>query len=188
MENSYAHNDVCNHYTHEKIKKIKSQVKKNMTSAMNEIRMIQDPVTLFQKMKFGEIGFNPMDSCPENLIEQINQSFTILMSLYAAEKYFPEAASFQFAFAFSSGRDMIVYNREGKTIAEVEIFTAVDASNNQKLRRDVNRLRDACIAAECRRVVCYSARSECRLRYKPEDKTVEVQFCPLNVFIEWINK
>ena len=175
-------------YTHERIQLLKQNVKESMKLAFDKIHKIQDPVTLFQQMKFCKLGFAP-DRSSENIIEQINQSFTILMSCYAAEKYFPKTSYFSFAFAQSSGRDMIVYDHtQKKIIAEVEIFTAVVADNNQKLRRDVNRLRDAKIADGCRRMVCYSAQHEHKLKSVPGDMEVEVKFSPLDDFVKWIRE
>ena len=188
---SYTTSDVFpnyGRYTHEKLRLLKREVKKNMALAMAEIQKIQDPVTLFREMKFGELGFAPLGSYPENIVEQLNQSFTILMSCCAAEKYFPEAAGFEFAFASAGGRDMIAYDRNGEVIAEAEIFTAVEANNNRKLRRDVDRLCKAEIAAGVRRMICYSARHEYVLKPQPGDEIVEVKFCPLDELVEWIRE
>ena len=52
---SYTTSDVFpnyGRYTHEKLRLLKREVKKNMASAMAEIQKIQDPVTLFREMKF----------------------------------------------------------------------------------------------------------------------------------------
>ena len=188
---SYTTSDVFpnyGRYTHEKLRLLKREVKKNMASAMAEIQKIQDPVTLFLEMKFGDFGFAPRGSYPENIVEQLNQSFTILMSCYAAEKYFPEAADFEFAFASAGGRDMIAYDRNGEVIAEAEIFTAVEANNNQKLRRDVDRMREEEVSPGVRRMICYSARHEYVLKPKPGDEIVEVKFCPLDDFMNWIRE
>ena len=175
-------------YTHEKLRLLKRVIKNNMALAMAEIQKIQDPVTLFREMKFGELGFSPRGSYPENIVEQLNQSFTILMSCFAAEKYFPQAVSFEFAFAAARGRDMIVYGDDDKVAAEVEIFTAVEANNNRKLRRDVDRMREAEVSPGVRRMICYSARHEYVLKPKPGDETVEVKFCPLDELVEWIRE
>jgi len=188
---SYTTSDVFpnyGRYTHEKLRLLKREVKKNMASAMAEIQKIQDPVTLFREMKFGRLGFAPRGSYPENIVEQLNQSFTILVSCYAAEKYFPEAAGFEFAFASAGGRDMIACDKNGEVIAEAEIFTAVEANNNRKLRRDVDRMREAEVSPGVRRMICYSARHEYVLKPKPGDETVEVKFCPLDELVEWIRE
>ena len=49
--------------------------------------------TLFSKMKFGGVGFDPLNPKRTlNIIEQINQSFTYLASFYALEVLFTEYA------------------------------------------------------------------------------------------------
>ena len=188
---SYTTSDVFpnfGHYTHEKLRLLKREIKNNMALAMSEIQKIQDPVILFREMKFGKLGFAPRGSYPENIVEQLNQSFTILMSCYAAEKYFPDAAGFEFAFAFAGGRDMIACDKNGEVIAEAKIFTAVDANNSRKLRRCVDRMRKAEVSPAGRRMICYSAQHEYELKPKPGDETVEVKFCPLDELVEWIRE
>ena len=175
-------------YTHKDVLLLKGTVRKNMGRAMAEIQEIQDSVRLFQELKFGELGFSSIGSRRQNIMEQVNQSFTILMSCYAAEKYFPQAMGFEFAFAAAGGRDMIVYGDDDEVVAEVEIFTAVRAGNNRKLRRDVDRMREAKVPPGVDRAVCYSARCECKLRPRPGDEAVEVKFCPLDELVEWIRE
>lgn len=174
-------------YDHNRILELKRRVRDNMKRTMEALRKISDPVELFRQMKFDGIGYSPLGSAGEreNLVEQINQSFTILMSCYAAEKYFPEAKSFDFALASARGRDMVVYG-ESRIIAEVEIFTAVNAGNNRKLRRDVDRLCRADIPGNVKRMVCYSAASECELKNPPEN--VSVNYCSPADLIKWINE
>ena len=175
-------------YSHDQIETLKQNVKEGMKLAFDKIHEIKEPFELFRQMKFGKLGFTPFGSSSENILEQINQSFTILMSCYAAIKYFPKAHCFSFAFAQSSGRDMIVYDEKDKRIAEVEIFTTVDAKNNGKLRKDVNRMRDANIVDGCQRMVCYSAQDEHKLKRMPGDEKVDVKFTPLNKFYKWIEE
>lgn len=66
--------------------------------------------TLFSKMKFGGIGFDPLDSDRAlNIIEQINQSFTYLASFYALEILFteyPELAPFRLNLGTAPGSDI----------------------------------------------------------------------------------
>lgn len=175
-------------WTREDLFQLKLQVKESMKLATDEIRKIKDSVSLFKEMKFGGCGYTPLGPDHQNIMEQINQSFTILMSCYAAEKHFPEATGFKFAFAAAGGRDMIVYGQAGEVVAEVEIFTAVRAGNNRKLRRDVNRLHEAEIPDGVDRVVCYSAQYKYEMKKFPDDKKVKVIFCPLDDFIEWIRE
>lgn len=68
-----------------------SQISSEITSNCSQ--------ALFSKMKFGGVGFDPLNSNRAlNIIEQINQSFTYLASFYALEVLFteyPELAPFR---------------------------------------------------------------------------------------------
>lgn len=96
--------------------------------------------TLFSKMKFGGIGFDPLDSKRElNIVEQINQSFTYLASFYALEILFteyPELAPFRLNLGTAPGSD--IESECGGLAAEV--FAAVAPTSNQKLKKDINKV------------------------------------------------
>ena len=91
-------------------------------------------------MKFGGIGFDPLDSDRKlNLIEQINQSFTYLASFYALETLFteyPELAPFKLNLGTAAGSD--IESECGGLAAEV--FASVTPTNNQKLKKDINKV------------------------------------------------
>ena len=95
---------------------------------------------LFSKMKFGGIGFDPLDSKRElNIVEQINQSFTYLASFYALEVLFseyPELAPFRLNLGTAPGSD--IESECGGLSAEV--FAAVAPTSNQKLKKDINKV------------------------------------------------
>lgn len=95
---------------------------------------------LFSKMKFGGIGFDPLNSNRElNIIEQINQSFTYLASFYALEVLFteyPELAPFRLNLGTAPGSD--IESECGSLAAEV--FAAVAPTSNQKLKKDINKV------------------------------------------------
>ena len=96
--------------------------------------------TLFSKMKFGGIGFDPLNSDRQlNVIEQINQSFTYLASFYALEVLFieyPELAPFRLNLGTAPGSD--IESECGELAAEV--FAAVAPTSNQKLKKDINKV------------------------------------------------
>ena len=96
--------------------------------------------TLFSKMKFGGIGFDPLNSDRKlNVIEQINQSFTYLALFYALEVLFieyPELAPFRLNLGTAPGSD--IESECGELAAEV--FAAVAPTSNQKLKKDINKV------------------------------------------------
>lgn len=95
---------------------------------------------LFSKMKFGGIGFDPLDSKRElNIVEQVSQSFTYLSSFYALEMPFteyPKLAPFRLNLGTASGSD--IESECGELAAEV--FAAMAPTNNHKLRKDINKV------------------------------------------------
>lgn len=116
---------------YESMDKSLAQISAEITSSSSQ--------TLFSKMKFGGIGFDPLDSNRGlNLIEQINQSFTYLASFYALEILFtkyPELAPFKLNLGTTAGSD--IESECGGLAAEV--FASVTPTNNQKLKKDINK-------------------------------------------------
>ncbi|MBO4632334.1 MAG: hypothetical protein J5858_10460 [Lentisphaeria bacterium] len=176
---------VHERHTHEKLRLLKREIKNKMALAMAEIRKIQDPVTLFREMKFGKLGFLPLGSCPGNITEQIDQSFSLLMCCYAAEKYFPDAAGFDISFVYPRGRCMFVFDHDGIIAAKAEVFVSEAADNDRKLRKILDRLQDN---LSWHQMICYSAWNECNMKPAPGDEKVEVKFCPLDDFMNWIRE
>jgi hypothetical protein len=88
------------------------------------------------RMKFEELGFHPMEERRLNLIEQVNQTFTYLVSLAAAEDLLtrhPGFAPLHLNLGTSPGYDLV--SRSQDIVAEV--FAAVRRTNNRKLAKDV---------------------------------------------------
>ena len=98
------------------------------------------PLDLLRALQFQTVGHDPLTGEPLNLVEQINQTFTILVSLRAVEQLItmhPEADGFRLALATSSGRDI---ESVAPDLVAAEVFSATHPSSNQKLRKDVARL------------------------------------------------
>ncbi len=98
------------------------------------------PLELFTALRFETVGHDPLTGEALNVIEQLNQTFTILVSLRAVERLIemhPEANGFRLALATSSGRD--IKSVEPDLVA-AEVFSATHPGSNQKLRKDIARL------------------------------------------------
>jgi hypothetical protein len=98
------------------------------------------PLELLRALRFQTVGHDPLSGEPLNVVEQLNQTFTILVSLRAVERLIqmhPEANGFRLALATSSGRD--IESVEPGLVA-AEVFSATHPGSNQKLRKDVERL------------------------------------------------
>ena len=99
-----------------------------------------DALRLLEAVKFDKIGRDPFDpNRPLNLIEQVNQTFTALVSVRAIEYLFdhhPEAAPFLANLGVAAGSD--IESRDGSVAAEV--FSATHPGSNDKLNKDIKRV------------------------------------------------
>lgn len=127
----------------EELEQLEQKLYESMDKALLQISFeinSNSSQTLFSKMKFGGIGFDPLNSDRQlNVIEQINQSFTYLASFYALEILFTEYAElapFRLNLGTAPGSD--IESECGELAAEV--FAAVAPTSNQKLKKDINKV------------------------------------------------
>jgi len=100
-----------------------------------------EPIVLLRSLRFETVGHDPLTGEPLNVIEQLNQTFTILVTLHAIEQLIrlhPEAGGFRLALGTSSGRD--IESVEPALVA-AEVFSATRPTSNQKLKKDIARLK-----------------------------------------------
>jgi len=105
-----------------------------------------DPIEVLSLFKFSELGFDPLVHGRRlNFIEQVNQAFTVSASLKAASHFFAtsDAHVIRMNIGAHKGFDLEVYDDASNAIGVAEVFAAVDPRNNQKLRRDVERVRSS---------------------------------------------
>ena len=99
-----------------------------------------DPMEALHRLRFEEFGYHPLEDRKLNFIEQLNQTFTILVSLAAARMllgWFPQAGGLRLNLGITPGRD-IESVHEG--FVEAEVFAAVRRQNNDKLGKDINKM------------------------------------------------
>lgn len=99
-----------------------------------------DALSLLRALRFETRGSDPLSGEPLNVVEQLNQTFTILVSLRAVERLIemhPSAAGFRLALGTSGGRD--IESVEPNLVA-AEVFAATRPGSNQKLKKDIERL------------------------------------------------
>lgn len=109
------------------------------TAAMRELLENQPAMAALARMKFEELGFHPIEERRLNLIEQVNQTFTYLVSLAAAEDILarhPGSAPLHLNLGSSSGYDLVSPSQA----VVAEAFAAVRRTNNRKLIKDVVRV------------------------------------------------
>jgi len=108
-------------------------------------RELQRPNALatLARLKFSQAGCDPLDMGRSlNFVEQLNQSFTYLASIEATRWLFqrhPQHAPFRLNLGTAPGFD--VASTDGAIAAEV--FAATHPDSNDKLRRDLDRVRTA---------------------------------------------
>lgn len=100
-----------------------------------------DALSVLWQMKTGALGCDPLNAeVPLNLIEQLNQTFTYIASARAAKVLLskhPEMAPFRLNLGTSPGPD--IESEIGGGLS-AEVFAAVTPGNNQKLRRDIQKV------------------------------------------------
>ena len=98
------------------------------------------PLELFRELRFHTVGHDPLTCAPLNFVEQLNQTFTILVTLRAIEQLLeihPEAGGFRLALTTSSGRDIESVVQD---LVAAEVFAATHPNSNQKIKKDIARL------------------------------------------------
>ena len=111
-------------------------------SAVRTLVSTSSALEVLEAIKFQRIGRDPLDTNRElNLIEQVNQTFTCLVTVRALEYLFwahPESAPFRINPATAPGSD--ICSEDGAIAAEC--FAATHPGSNQKLKKDTAKVRD----------------------------------------------
>lgn len=124
---------------------------------------------LFFKLRFEESGCDPLNSMRSlNFTEQLNQSFTYLVTLTALEKLFKKhTCDFQVNLGTSPGFD--IHSQDNTVFAEV--FAVVSYRSNGKLKNDIKRLSEE--KAEHKYVFFYSHAMKLKENEKDFRKYIE---------------
>lgn len=116
---------------------------------------------LLNKLKFAEFGCDPLNpDRPLNVIEQINQTATYLVSFHAARFLFSKHGD-----ELSRGLRVNLGTSAGTDVESIEVgiigaevFAAVRPSNNNKLQKDIERM----IGHHAKhKYVCYYSPNQC---------------------------
>ena len=94
-----------------------------------------------ERLKFEKIGYDPLNSDRDlNFIEQLNQTFTYLASMKAAEFLFnehPEISYLTLNLGTAAGSDLESSDCGG---IAAEVFAATKPSSNNKLNKDIKKV------------------------------------------------
>jgi hypothetical protein len=102
-----------------------------------------DPLELLRRMKFDPVGFHPITHDSLNLIEQINQTWTFMAAIAAARQLLAlhrDAGGFRLAPGADASLELDIMSEKAGLVG-AETFAAVSPNNNDKLKKDLNKLR-----------------------------------------------
>ena len=140
------------------IRQLRVEIRQHAQSAREQLNQLDcDGMEAFFGLKFEDKGRHPLEDRPLDFIEQLNQTFTYLVSLAAAEKlmeWFPDCGGLRLHLGATPGWD-IESRRPG--LIEAETFAAKAPTKNGKLGKDVERLADS---SADHRYVFFFAKSE----------------------------
>jgi hypothetical protein len=111
-----------------------------------------DGLTVLRRLKFSAFGRHPLEDRDINLIEQVNQTWTYLVSLRALPFLFgrhPEAGGFRLYAGTEGGTDILSLVPHA---VAAEGFAAVHPRSNRKLANDLEKLARDCPEARARYV------------------------------------
>ena len=161
-------------YRLEDLEPLRSSVHKAARSTFQRLNELgTDPLAFLHALKFDARGYHPVDGRELNLIEQLNQTFTVLASLAAAKhllKWVPNSGGLRLHLAEEQGRDI-----EGiiPSVVEAEVYASVNPRNNNKLNDELDSLAES--QARHRYVFFYSPRWNEGRQHRLERDGLEVE-------------
>lgn len=117
--------------------KIKCNLDKSVVQ-LQEILKSNNPLEVFQILKFEKCSTEPLSGNAENLIEVINQSMTYIVSIMAVEQLFKIHPDSCFIVNWGNISGYDIESEDGTIICEC--FAATSYRSNGKLSVDLKRL------------------------------------------------
>ena len=131
------------------IEKLQNKVRDSALTTHEKLTKLNSgsaPLETLHTLKFEGFGCRPLEEHSLNLIEQLNQAFTIMASLAAARRlldWFPQCCGFHLNLATTRGPDIESIT---PNLVVAEVFAAVRPSNNGKLTKDIGGLQKSTAA------------------------------------------
>ena len=130
--------------SHQQVRELRNQILESIEIARSAVVANTDhSLAWFTELRFGQLGIHPLEGHPLNFIEQINQTFTYLVSLAGVDillQRHREAGGFLIAPGAHAFLPLDIMSQELGLVG-AECFAAVDPRNNNKLKRDLDKLR-----------------------------------------------
>jgi hypothetical protein len=138
-----------------------------------------DPIAFLRSVKFEKKGFHPITHRNLNLIEQVNQTWTYTVALEATRlllERHPNAGGFTLAPGATASQELDIMS-VAKGLVGAETFAATSPGSNQKMKRDLEKLKTK-ESVYLNRYVFFAApthpRQERQMKYEREYSGIEV--------------
>ncbi|WP_312648079.1 hypothetical protein [Aminipila sp.] len=122
----------------EQISSCRDKIIKNTNLKINELFHDGDALEFLKKIKFEQCGYDPLFEESINIIEQINQTFTYLVCLKAAEILLSKYPLKRFYINFGTQAGYDVISEDERIICECFAVTSPDS--NSKLEMDTKKV------------------------------------------------
>ncbi len=120
------------------------RVAKKTTHKLKSLLKEKSGLDVLEILKFEEFGNDPLTpDSPLNFIEQLNQTFTYIASIRACRHIFDtelRVKKITMHLGSHKGSDLVMMNGSGKILGLAEVFAAVDHKNNNKLKKDIEKV------------------------------------------------
>ena len=131
--------------SHQQVQELRTQIIQSIEVARAAVGSTeQSSLSWLTELRFGKLGIHPLSSHPLNFIEQVNQTFSHLVALAGVGLLLdrhPEANGFLIAPGAHASLPLDIMSQEPGLVG-AECFAAVELTNNNKLNRDLTKLRD----------------------------------------------
>lgn len=127
----------------EQLMKYKQIIKGNLEATIAEVHRViinESAMDAIADFKYDKLAKEPLSGEPENLIEVVNQSQTYLISLMAIEYLMKKHPGISFTVNWGNISGYDIESEDNMIIAEC--FAATSYRSNQKLVKDLKRLKE----------------------------------------------
>jgi hypothetical protein len=121
------------------VRSVRSAADRTVRTIRDILDSESDSLQVLRLMKFSEIGHHPVDDRRLNIIEQVNQTFTYLVTLEAARWLLEHHPGLALKINLGTNPGFDLESIEPGFVA-AEAFAATHPRSNDKLRKDVTRL------------------------------------------------
>lgn len=127
-------------YNCNQIRELISGIKKNIELTSHELSSVlqKNPIESLARLKFDKIAMDPLNGEKINFIEMLNQAYSDLVVLYAAEELIKQYPGKSFELSMGALNGFDISSTDGMVIAEC--FAVVSVFNNQKMEKDSQKL------------------------------------------------